>query len=296
MAINKQLAEKILHSRELIFKSSRLSSQMGVLHGVYVGFSGGKDSQVLLDLVKSCFIPYYAVYNLTTIDPPDNVRFIFEKYPEVHVRRPPETFFKLVEKKGMPTMIRRYCCQILKEVDSAGEVVLTGVRAEESKRRAAYSETQIRSRRKEHQETKGRKSIDEILESQHKCVKGKDSVMVYPLLNWTEIDIWDYIETYNLPRNPCYDVSDRVGCIFCPFTNKKELNYYEHEYPIMKQNVIRAIQKYLDKRKPFAESEFRNAEEYYDWWRSKRSVDEWRERQLKQRERDTRSTGDYPQF
>ena len=290
------LADKMKHSLRLIHKAADLAEQMGIVHGVYVGFSGGKDSQVLYDLVSSTGRKFFAVHNLTTIDPPDNIRFIRNQYPYVVIKHPRETFLQLVRRKGMPTVTMRYCCAILKEGDSAGEVVLTGVRADESRKRSAYSETQVRSRRIEHKLNNGRKSLDEILESEHKCVKGKDSVMVYPLLNWTDADIWNYIEFYHLPVNPCYQVSDRVGCMFCPFTNPKELTYYEETYPVWKTKILDAIQQYMDRLPADRKGKFQDAEEYYDWWKSKESVEKWRGKKMQTQLEFEGARGDFPKF
>ena len=292
----RNLFEKVMHSRKLIKKAFKLSEQMGIDHGLYVGFSGGKDSQVLLDLVRGCNVRFLAVHNLTTIDPPENIRFIRKYYPTVLIRHPKETFLQLVRRKGLPTVNRRYCCAILKEGDGAGEVVLTGVRADESKKRSEYAETQIRSRRVEHALHKGKKSLDEILESQHRCVKGKDSVMVYPMLDWTELDVWNYIEFYGLPVNPCYDVSHRVGCMFCPFTSKKELNYYEYTYPVWVDHILNAVQDYLDRNQNVECANFRDAREYYDWWKSKVDVKTWRAKQAQSKLEFEGSTGDFPRF
>lgn len=293
---SKSLLEKIEFSKELISKADKLAKAMKIEHGVYVGFSGGKDSQVLLDLVRSVLPRYYAVHNITTVDPPDNIQFIRKYYPYVFLRHPKETFLQLVARKGMPTINRRYCCQILKEGDSAGEVVLTGVRADESKNRGNYSETMVRSRRVEHSLNHGAKPIEQIMESNHRCIKGKDSVMVYPLLHWSDVDIWNYIEFYGLPVNPCYDVSHRVGCMFCPFATRKELNYYEYTYPQWKQNILKSIQQYMDRNPSVNGSQFQSAEEYYDWWKSKVDVQTWRAKRAQTQLNSGGSSGDFPKL
>ena len=83
--------------------------------GVYVSFSGGKDSQVVLELVKMARVKYRAVYNVTTNDPADNVRFIKSKYPDVEFSVPKESLLQMIQRKGVPTMFNRWCCAILKE-------------------------------------------------------------------------------------------------------------------------------------------------------------------------------------
>ena len=128
------LQDKIEKSIRLIQRGENLALALNPTDGYFVGFSGGKDSQALLQLVKMAGVRYKAYYSVTTNDPPPNVYFIRQHYPEVTFLHPKRNFFKLVEQKGLPTMGRRYCCDILKEVAGVGNVVLTGVRAEERKK------------------------------------------------------------------------------------------------------------------------------------------------------------------
>lgn len=82
--------------------------------GYYVAFSGGKDSTVILDLVRRAGVKHDAHYNLTTVDPPE-----------------------LIPKKLMPpTRLVRYCCSELKERGGHGRRVVTGVRWAESTKRS----------------------------------------------------------------------------------------------------------------------------------------------------------------
>lgn len=86
--------------------------------GYYVAFSGGKDSCVILDLCKRAGVKYDAHYNLTTVDPPELVRFIKKYHPEIWETRnkPEKTMWQLiVERRIPPTRLVRYCCQVLKE-------------------------------------------------------------------------------------------------------------------------------------------------------------------------------------
>lgn len=56
--------------------------------GYYVAFSGGKDSCVILDLVKRAGVKFDAHINLTTVDPPEVIRFVRQQYPEVTIEKP----------------------------------------------------------------------------------------------------------------------------------------------------------------------------------------------------------------
>ena len=63
---------------------------------VEVSYSGGKDSDVILELVKMAGVKYRAIYKNTTIDPPGTIAHVLSK--GVEVMRPEISFFKLIEK------------------------------------------------------------------------------------------------------------------------------------------------------------------------------------------------------
>lgn len=50
-----------------------------------LGFSGGKDSVVILDLAERAGIKYNAIYANTTVDPPGTISFIKKNYPQVQI-------------------------------------------------------------------------------------------------------------------------------------------------------------------------------------------------------------------
>jgi phosphoadenosine phosphosulfate reductase len=161
--------------------------------GYYVAFSGGKDSVVILDLVKRSGAKFDAHYNITGIDPPELVRFIRDVHPEVKRNRPEITMWKLIVKKqSPPTRIARYCCQYLKERGGLNRRIITGVRWQESNRR------------------RKRKMIDV-------CFKDSRKSYIHPIIDWLEKDIWDYIHENKVPYCSLYDEGfKRLGCIGCP--------------------------------------------------------------------------------
>jgi phosphoadenosine phosphosulfate reductase len=259
-------------SIELIRRGEKLALSMNP-EDYFVGFSRGKDSQVLLELVKRAGVKYKAYYSVTTNDPPENVYFIRKYYPEVIFLHPKENFFKLVERKGLPIMFKRFCCSELKEKGGIGSACLMGVRKEESAKRAKYNDVAIISRRKEHQDRNKKRTIEEIKEHEHKCIKGKDKLVIRPILDWTTEEIWQFIAENNLPKNPCYNKIGRVGCMFCPFSSKKQIEYYCKKYPRYKRNLIKALEIFMLKCE--GDRFWSNAEEYFEWWKSKKNVKEY---------------------
>jgi phosphoadenosine phosphosulfate reductase len=112
--------------------------------GYYLAFSGGKDSVVCKALADMAGVKYDAHYRITSVDPPELVRFIKDKHPDV-MRDYPRysdgtvaTMWNLIPRKLMPpTRIIRYCCAALKESGGDGRMAVTGVRWSESNARAA---------------------------------------------------------------------------------------------------------------------------------------------------------------
>lgn len=272
------LQEKIDHSIDLIRKAEKLALVMQPDVGFHVGFSGGKDSQVVLELVKMACVKYRAVYNVTTNDPADNVRFIKTYYPNVEFSVPEESYFQLIAKKGLPTMFNRWCCARFKETSGVGSVVLTGVRREESRKRAKYDEISQWARSKK---DKKAIDIDKMEENEFRCVGGKDKFMVYPILEWTEEDIWVFIRMRELPVNPCYDSHKRVGCVFCPFARSEEIKAYCGKHPRLKEAFIHAIERYMER--VGEKGKLSAAEDYFEWWISHEALNTYiaKKRQLR---------------
>lgn len=269
----KTLSDKIKESIDLIKQGEKLALALNPTDGYFVGFSGGKDSQVLIDLVKRAGVPFKAYYSVTTNDPPENLYFIRAFYPEVTFIHHHPNLYSLISKKGLPTIHRRWCCSIFKEGEGTDNVVLTGVRREESLKRSNYPTVKVLSRRKENTERTTPYTIDNLIENQHECIKGKDKVMIYPLADWSITDIWVYIAENKLPVNPCYKLTGRVGCMFCPFSNEEQLSYYETTYPLFHQLILANLQKYLDRSG--GGQKLPSALDFYKWWKTKKTLTEY---------------------
>lgn len=107
--------------------------------GYYLAFSGGKDSQCIYHLAKMAGVKFDAHYRITSVDPPELVRFIKTQYPDVALDYPRDadgnviTMWNLIPKQIIPpTRKARYCCDKLKESGGEGRLTVTGVRWAES--------------------------------------------------------------------------------------------------------------------------------------------------------------------
>ena len=107
--------------------------------GYYLAFSGGKDSVTCKALMEMAGVKYDATYRVTSVDPPELVRFIKDVHPDVKREVPrysdgkPITMWNLIPLKLMPpTRLVRYCCDKLKESGGDGRMTVTGVRWAES--------------------------------------------------------------------------------------------------------------------------------------------------------------------
>ena len=107
--------------------------------GYYLAFSGGKDSVCLKALADMAGVKYDAHYSVSSVDPPELVRFIKQYHPDVKFEHSfdkdgkPYTMWNLIPRNSMPpTRLARYCCKYLKESSGEGRVSLTGVRWAES--------------------------------------------------------------------------------------------------------------------------------------------------------------------
>lgn len=223
---------------------------------LFAGNSGGKDSAVVDYLLQKSEIKYTSIYANTTIDPIGTIKHIRENYPHTIIIQPKYTFYKLIERKGFPTRLNRYCCQLLKEYVSVGKIMFEGVRSSESKNRQGRDYIQCDNRAWQ----KG---------SQH----------VYPIYDWNDDDVYEFIVKYNIKLAPAYaNGLNRLGCVGCPQVSRKGAREKEFElYPKYYEAIKRAIQKGMNKNPQWKLTQCCNSSSdiAMNWWLSGKTMNEY---------------------
>ena len=264
------LEHKIAYSIALLRRAETLALRMSP-DGYHLAFSGGKDSVALYHLAKMAGVKFKAHMQITTIDPPELMRFVRSQYPDVVLHRPEINIYKLIEKKKMlPIRTKRYCCAYLKEQAGGGTVTLLGIRAAESPRRAARNEVQIGN----HRFSGSFDQFNRNKERDFACVGGKDKIMLSPIYRWQDSDVWNFIRGNNLPYCRLYDEGyQRIGCIFCPMSSVKN-KARDRRYPGVERAIKRSIQ-YLIDTNGYMERFHATADEIFDWWVSNLPADQY---------------------
>lgn len=271
-----RLQAKVLYSVNLLRKAERLATAYDPTDGYFLAFSGGKDSQCLYHVARLAGVKFRPHMNLTSVDPPEVIRFVRREYPDVEMVKPRDSIFHIaVEKKILPTMRVRWCCQEFKENAGAGKVTLIGIRHSESYRRAKRNEVEISSRKfsgtfeglEAYREKKSkRRKADgkEINITNAKgertlgCIRGKESLLISPIITWSDEDVWTFLNALYVKHCELYDQGfHRIGCIVCPMSSLAHKIKENKRWPHVKRNWIKAI------KAIFVRGVF---ERGYTWW------------------------------
>lgn len=268
------MRKKIEYSIDLLRKSEKMALRLDPENGFYLAFSGGKDSQALYHIAVMGGVKFKAHMNLTSVDPPEVIRFVKQQYPDVELIKPKMSIYDMALKKHiLPTRILRWCCAEFKEMSGAGKVTLIGIRKAESARRNKREEisTQIKGKRTE-------ETFDQWSEHEEKmvtCVGGKDKILVSPIIHWTEQDVWEFLNyVVKVPHCELYDEGyTRIGCICCPMSQKRQKLREIRQYPHVKRRWIQTIQKLIDEG--YINHNFQDPEFGFYWWISGKSFKEF---------------------
>ncbi|MHB8788483.1 MAG: phosphoadenosine phosphosulfate reductase domain-containing protein [Desulfobulbaceae bacterium] len=197
----------------------------GKCDAIYIGFSGGKDSMVLLDLCHKVLpLDVPVVFSDTDMELPDT----YSVWEEIQSRYEGRPFLKVSAKTpslenwrlfGPPSRSVRWCCAVHKSapalvelkhrlgVTSVKAAAFLGVRGEESLSRSAY---------------------EDIGEG----VKTSSQANLMPILEWGAHELWLYLLENDLLVNRAYRYGlSRVGCVMCPESSEKYAWFVDAVYP-----------------------------------------------------------------
>jgi len=226
---------------------------------IYVSFSGGKDSTVLLDLVRNRalipdakYIP--AVFVDTGLEYPE-IREFVKTIDNVVWLKPKMGFRGVIEKYGYP-IISKEQSRYLFDIQTSHSDKLKDIRLNGNK----WGLGKISSKWKflinapfkisnkccdvlkkrpfaSYEKETGSKGI--IGSTVEESFMRRSTYLRYgcnmfettrplsmPLAFWSETDVWEYIHKYNVQYSPIYDMGyKRTGCMFCMYGVQRE------EYP-----------------------------------------------------------------
>lgn len=201
--------------KRIIREYEKFKHRLDIFH---VAYSGGKDSAVLLDLVKKALPKgsYVVIFGDTGMEFPDTYKVVKltekqceeEGIPFYTARShfDPKDSWRLF---GPPARVLRWCCSVhkstpqtikMRELTGKNNYIgmdFVGVRAYESAVRSTYD-----------------------FENFGKKQKGQYSYN--PILEWTSAEIWLYIYMNGITVNETYKKGNsRAGCLFCPMGGGK---------------------------------------------------------------------------
>lgn len=252
---------KIRHSMSLQDKidmsCEKIESWYDYWNGqVYVAFSGGKDSTVLLDIVRNkALIPdakeIPAVFSDTGLEFPE-IRDFVKTIDNVIWVKPKMQFRDVINKYGYPVISKEQSYFIYEYRNSKSQKLKDlrlygtskgGFKISEKWKFLIDAPFKISDSccdylkkypMKKYGKESGRKAIIGTLaeESNRRLTNyltygcnafNKKDPSSNPLSFWSEQDIWDYIKLYNLPYSKIYDMGySRTGCMFCMFGVQNE--------------------------------------------------------------------------
>lgn len=222
-----ELQKKVDFGIKLIQAGAEMAAKVG--QPIEIAYSGGKDSDCILELAKMAGVNYRAIYKNTTIDPPGTIKHAKENGVEVIM--PMKNFLQLIKENGCPSRWYRFCCKTLKEYKILDYVVI-GIRRVESNARAKRYFDPEKCRVFPH---------------------GEKERQYLPLLEWTNKDVEDFIKERGIKCHPLYydedgnfHVERRCGCLGCPLASKMVRQEELKKYPNIIKLYIRGMSVYLN--------------------------------------------------
>ncbi len=181
-------------------------------------YSVGKDSAVMVRLAQKAFHPGKFPFPLMHIDTgykfPEMYEFRDNFVKEIGARLIVESNRESIAKGAHPsTLGNDKCCQQLKTrglLDSikkhSFDAAFGGARRDEEKSRAKERFFSVRD---EGGQWDPKNQRPELWNLYNANINDNESVRIFPLSNWTELDVWQYIKMENIPIVPLYYAQTR---------------------------------------------------------------------------------------
>jgi len=212
---------------------------------VYISFSGGKDSTVLLDLVRKIFPEVPAVFIDTGLEYPE-IKEHVRTFDNVTILRPKMSYRQVIKNYGYPIISKEQALYLF-EYQTSNSEKLKSIRLEGNKwgggkisKKWLYlidapfkisnrcCDVMKKSPAKSYETKTHRHGYLGNLASEsnmrtetylrYGCnMYNRDRPLSSPLSFWMEQDIFDYINKYSIKLSDIYKTETRTGCMFCAF-------------------------------------------------------------------------------
>lgn len=267
MEVSKELQQKIATAYERFRWAAKEAERLFDMPLVVL-YSGGKDSDVILQLAKESGVPFRVTHNLTTADPPDNVYYIRgvfarlrEEGIDCRINVPKRSLWKIMrETLVIPSRVMRVCCSELKERKMPdAPYIVTGVRwAESANRRAksgiamVYTESaHTRGGGEQVAAAAGLLTTDDASSRRlfEQC-RMRGVRVLNPIIDWSDDDVWSYLRDRGIEGNPLYKEGwTRIGCVGCPLAGRRAREIEFARYPKLYKAWRDAIAYVISRRK-----------------------------------------------
>jgi sulfate adenylyltransferase subunit 2 len=181
-------------------------------------YSIGKDSSVMVRLAQKAFYPGKIPFPLLHIDTTYKFREMIEFRDsftaEIGARLVVHTNWKAIQDGANPFRLgTQKCCGLLKTralldaLEAGGyDAAFGGARRDEEKSRA---KERVYSFRDAFGQWDPKNQRPELWNLYNSRVDKGESIRIFPLSNWTELDVWQYIHLENIPIVPMYFAKER---------------------------------------------------------------------------------------
>jgi len=199
IAANEQRTEMMVESSRYLAEREFKRSDGNAL----ISFSCGKDSVALSHMLKD--LELKNVFVDTSIEFPETYNFLKSLKDggwDIDTVRSERNFFSLCPSMGFPLPGNRWCCKTQKF-----EPFRQYLQTHFGEKKVLVFEA-----------TRRWESIHRLGEpAKREHWQICNQISVYPMLDWTAMDVWIYTWKHRLPVNEIYDYYDRGGCWPCPF-------------------------------------------------------------------------------